>query len=1140
MARREPNRYTISAIKDPFGRIVRFHYDSSDRLTRLIDVEGNETLFRYTDSTYTDFITEMETPYGISLFEKESTTSEKELLITDPVGNQERLQFKFSFNGESLLGVSGTTAVTDEIPSGLSFDIANGQVYYGYLYYGVTLHWDKKAMASLKKDPTLAEYQAAHQTRWFQAGDNYNILTGTASSRRPALSHREWYRYPDQINAGTFGSYDQPTATVRRIKDETGAWANEITEATYNGQGHLTSQTDALGREIIFNYAANEIDLLSVQRRANGSPLETLVTYSGYGGTNAPHNPTSMTDAAGQTTQMEWTVEGLIRRVTDANQHVTRYDYGANGYLEAIFRSAPNAPVGSAGTLVELASFDYDSKDRVNKITLSDGYDLDFEFDDLNRLIKTTYPDGTTEETGYFAVTADTFTDRLGRTTWMELDGNGQPLMVIDPAGRIAQYRWCACGALRSYTDGEGKTTRWKRDLSWRVVEKIYADDSVDGYTFDPASGWLTEMTRAKDQGAGNPTETYSYFLDGQLAETDYTDANTADVTYAYHPIHGRLQTATQAAATNKVTSFSYHPADGSTLGADQLHIVDGSWADDRLEYLYDALGRITTTNLLDDTGSVLSAQSWSFDALERIQTITSPLGTFTNVFDGLTDRISSMPHTNGIQTEYAYHNLVGDNRLQSITNRTGTSVSDIVSVFDYSYNAIGNITEWGVQNDQGARNAWTLGYSPVDELTGAVFESPTSTVLQDLAWRFDRAGNRRLSNDGATWTGYSVNELNELTEISDGDAHAPISGTLDENATVTVQGVRGRVEPTGTGSYTFEAPLHIEPDTNNEFTVRAEDASGNVIESTFAAPAPSYGTPRNFIYDANGNLTDDGVKVYSYDAANRLVGIDYADGSSTEIQYDAFSRRDRIIERDTSLAVVSDKRYIWNALALFEERETATDNALRRFYPEGEKRITGANTGDYFYFRDHLGSVRELVDSSGAIRARYDYGLWGERSKVSGDLDTEFGYTGHWYHGASGLHLAPFRAYDAELGRWINRDPIQNFYLFFPELLPEGSNLFAYVGNNPLIFIDPMGLYGWKSVGGTVLGIAGGVIAVTTAPITGSIIVGVGGALILWDIIDTANSIDCAEENIEKSFEGDGNPDSIFNKSKEFDIYGN
>jgi hypothetical protein len=230
------------------------------------------------------------------------------------------------------------------------------------------------------------------------------------------------------------------------------------------------------------------------------------------------------------------------------------------------------------------------------------------------------------------------------------------------------------------------------------------------------------------------------------------------------------------------------------------------------------------------------------------------------------------MTHTNGIAHEYAYHNLVGDKRLQSITNRTGTTAGDIVSTFDYGYNAVGNITEWGVRNDQGARNAWTLGYNPADELTDALLESPTSAILKGLAWRFDRAGNRRLARDGSTWTGYGVNELNELTEISDGDGHAPISGTLDENAIVTVQGVRADVQSTGTGNYLFEAPLNVEPDTNDEFTVRAEDASGNVVESTFAAPAASFGTPRIFVYDDNGNLTDDGIRSYSYDAANRLI----------------------------------------------------------------------------------------------------------------------------------------------------------------------------------------------------------------------------------------------------------------------------
>lgn len=1048
-----PSRFTISAIKDPFGRIARFHYDSSDRLTRLVDVEDNETIFRYTDSTYTDFITEMETPYGVSLFEKNSTTAEKELLITDPVGNQERLRFRFSYQGEPLPGVSGTSAVADETPASPGFDIANRQAYYGYLYYGTTLHWDKKAMATLRKDPTLSEYVAAHQTRWLQAGDNYNILTGTPSSTRPALSHREWYRYPDQINAGTFGSFDQPTTTIRRIKDENGAWANEITHADYNSLGHPTSYTDALGREIIFNYAANEIDLLSVQRRANSSSLETLVTYSGYGGVNAPHRPTSMVDAAGQTTAFEWTAEGLIRRVTDPNLHVTRYDYDASGYLEAIYRSDPDTPVGSAGTLVELASFDYDSKDRVNKITLSDGYDLDFEFDDLNRLVKTTYPDGTTEETGYFAVTADTFTDRLGRVTWTELDGNGQPLMVIDPTGRIAQYRWCACGSLRSYTDAEGRTTQWKRDLEWRVTVKVYPDESKDSFTFEPESGRPATLTRANDQGGTEPTETYTYFVDGQLASIDYADPDTLDVSYSYHPVHGRLFTAIQAASpTPKTTTFNYNPVDGSTLGADQLNTVDGPLADDTLRYLYDALGRTTGVDILDDSTNVLASQSVVFDALERIKSSTSPLGTFTNLFDGLTERISSITHPNGITREFGYHNLTGDKRLQTITNRTGTAASDIVSTFDYTYNAVGNITEWGIRNDQAARNAWTLDYNPADELTDALLKSPTSAILEDLAWRFDRAGNRRLARDGSTWTGYGVNEVNELTESSDGNAHAPISGQLDENAIVTVQGVRANVKPVGSGDYKFEAPLHVEPNSNGEFTVRAEDASGNVVESTFAAPVASFGTPRVFVYDDNGNLTNDGVRTYSYDAANRLTGIDYADGSSTEIQYDAFSRRDRIIERDATATLTSDKRYIWNELSLLEERDATSGNTLRRFYEEGEKRLTGAEVGNYYYMRDHLGSIRELLDSSRVVRARYDYSLWGERSKISGNLDSENGYTGHWYHAKSGLHLAPFRAYDAELGRWLNRDPIEE---------NGGWNLYAYVANEPINWRDPLGLQG-------------------------------------------------------------------------------
>ena len=62
----------------------------------------------------------------------------------------------------------------------------------------------------------------------------------------------------------------------------------------------------------------------------------------------------------------------------------------------------------------------------------------------------------------------------------------------------------------------------------------------------------------------------------------------------------------------------------------------------------------------------------------------------------------------------------------------------------------------------------------------------------------------------------------------------------------------------------------------------------------------------------------------------------------------------------------------------------------------------------------------------------------------------SNFRYTGHYYHTKSGLHLAPYRAYDAKHGVWLSEDPIQE---------EGGINLYGYVHNNPLMWIDPLGL---------------------------------------------------------------------------------
>ncbi len=111
---------------------------------------------------------------------------------------------------------------------------------------------------------------------------------------------------------------------------------------------------------------------------------------------------------------------------------------------------------------------------------------------------------------------------------------------------------------------------------------------------------------------------------------------------------------------------------------------------------------------------------------------------------------------------------------------------------------------------------------------------------------------------------------------------------------------------------------------------------------------------------------------------------------------------------------------------------------------------ISGTN---YYYTRDHLGSIREVTGTTGLVQARYDYDPYGNQTQLSGTINVDFGYTGLYYHQPSGLNFAPYREYSPALGRWINRDPLTNAEM------RQGPNLYEYVRNNPIRSIDPLGL---------------------------------------------------------------------------------
>lgn len=176
-----------------------------------------------------------------------------------------------------------------------------------------------------------------------------------------------------------------------------------------------------------------------------------------------------------------------------------------------------------------------------------------------------------------------------------------------------------------------------------------------------------------------------------------------------------------------------------------------------------------------------------------------------------------------------------------------------------------------------------------------------------------------------------------------------------------------------------------------------------------------------------------------------------------TELGYDGSARRTTITEIIDG-GVESKKHYSWLGGRLMCERDgLKTGFPITKRYlgqglivtPEGEGE-PGAVTTKLYYLTDHLGSVVQVVDDKDQTRAEYRYSIYGERVKVSGDLDIDFGFAGLFHHEPSGLDLATYRLYDPEQRRFISRDPLGEAVDY---------NLYRYANNNPVNFVDPMGL---------------------------------------------------------------------------------
>jgi RHS repeat-associated protein len=174
--------------------------------------------------------------------------------------------------------------------------------------------------------------------------------------------------------------------------------------------------------------------------------------------------------------------------------------------------------------------------------------------------------------------------------------------------------------------------------------------------------------------------------------------------------------------------------------------------------------------------------------------------------------------------------------------------------------------------------------------------------------------------------------------------------------------------------------------------------------------------------FDADGNLTSDGQRNYSWDAENRLVGITYPGqaGKSTAFSYDGLGRRTAIASTPTGGGSTVTTSYIWCGARICQARN-ASDAVTREYFTEGEY-VPGSPAQPYYYGPDQIGSVRRVFASAASAPA-YSYDPYGNALQGTAPL-TDFNYAGMFYNADSGLYLTQYRAYDPVSGRWLSRDP--------------------------------------------------------------------------------------------------------------------
>ena len=650
------------------------------------------------------------------------------------------------------------------------------------------------------------------------------------------------------------------------------------------------------------------------------------------------------------------------------------------------------------------------------------------------------------------------------------------PLTQVDAAGQTNTFTYNSRGQVLTATNPKNETMAYTYDTNGYLV---LVDGPLPG-TNDAVTATYDTVgrTRTKTDESGY-TLTFDYDDLDRLTKVTHPDATFSEYVF------NRLDPAVVRDRAGRQTVQEHDAMRQMVKRTDPLNRVSlFQWCScGDLSSLTDPMGRIT---------------SWHKDVQGRLTSKQYGDGSQVRYFyENATSRLRQVVDEKQQISQFTYNR---DNTLNSTAYANSTVATPPVSYsYDPNYRRVTSMTD-GVGTTHYAYAPITAapffgagqltaidgplpddtiayGYDALGRRVSTAINGVASAMTYDVAGRvmgetnalgaFSRAydgTSARLvllsfPNGQTEERGYAGNlEDRELERITHKVGATPVSEFIyGHDATadrITTWSQQAGAQPPSLHTFGYDAADQL---------LSATVTNAGVLVNTFAytydpvenrlseqAGASNYLASYNALNQISVSTAPGTSRTNEWDAQNRLVAV-LAGNQRTEFTYDGQSRL-ASLRLLTNGSPASLRRFVWCGNEICEERDGA-GTVTRRYFNQGMKIESGPNTGTYFYTRDHLGSIRELTDSGGTVRARYAYDPFGRRTRVAGDLEADFGFAGMFWSDEAGLFLTQYRAYDPELGRWLSRDPLRNAEV------EEGPNLYAYVRNDPVNATDPSGL---------------------------------------------------------------------------------